>query len=222
MLNEARFPGIFADSGTTSSDAYASAARHSARVRRLKVILPLIASIIAMIFVAVSFVRAFLPEELQLETATIENGKIVMQNPAISGRNKQDISYSMKAQRALQDIANPDLITLETIHAEMPVNDTLIATVDAASGIYNRGANTLDMNAPFTISMNNGVNADFQSAYLDINAGEMETKRPIAISMNGGSIIAQTLRMTDKGRIVTFEGMVKVNVDPSTIRKNAK
>ncbi|MFD2344533.1 LPS export ABC transporter periplasmic protein LptC [Sinorhizobium terangae] len=222
MLNEARFPGIFPDSGTSSSDAYASAARHSARVRRLKVILPLAASVIAMIFVAVSFVRAFLPEELQLETATIENGKIVMQNPAISGRNKQDISYSMKAQRALQDIANPDLITLETIHAEMPVNDTLIATVDAASGIYDRGANTLDMNAPFTISMNNGVNADFQSAYLDINAGEMETKRPIAISMNGGSIIAQTLRMTDKGRIVTFEGMVKVNVDPSTIRKNAK
>ncbi|MDK1491660.1 LPS export ABC transporter periplasmic protein LptC [Sinorhizobium sp. 7-81] len=222
MLNEARFPGIFADSGTSSSDAYASAARHSALVRRLKVVLPLAASVIAMIFVAVSFVRAFLPEELQLETATIENGKIVMQNPAISGRNKQDISYSMKAQRALQDIANPDLITLETIHAEMPVNETLIATVDAASGIYDRGTNTLDMNAPFTISMNNGVNADFQSAYLDINAGEMETKRPIAISMKGGSIIAQTLRMTDKGRIVTFEGMVRVNVDPSTIRKNAK
>ncbi|WEX77770.1 LPS export ABC transporter periplasmic protein LptC [Sinorhizobium numidicum] len=222
MLNEARFPAIFSDSGTSSSDAYASAARHSALVRRLKVILPLAAGTIALIFVAVSFVRAFLPEQLQLETATIENGKIVMQNPAISGRNKQDISYSMKAQRALQDIANPNIITLETIHAEMPVNETLIATVDAASGIYDRGANTLDMNAPFTISMNNGVNADFRSAYLDINAGEMETKQPIAISMNGGSIIAQKLRMTDKGRIVTFEGMVRVNVEPSTIRKNAK
>jgi lipopolysaccharide export system protein LptC len=70
--------------------------------------------------------------------------------------------------------------------------------------------------------MNNGVNADFQSAYLDINAGEMETKQPIAISMKGGSIIAQSLRMTDKGRVVTFEGMVRVNVEPSAIRKNAK
>lgn len=222
MLNEARFPGIFNDSGASPADAYASAARHSARVRRLKIVLPLAAGAIALIFLAVSFVRAFLPEELELETATIENGKIVMQNPAISGRNKQNISYSMKALRALQDIENPDLITLEKIHAEMPVNDTLIATVDAVSGIYDRGANTLDMNAPFTISMNNGVNADFQSAYLDINAGEMESKQPIAISMNGGSIIAQKLRMTDKGRIVTFEGMVRVNIEPSAIRKNAK
>ncbi len=222
MLNEARFPEIFGDSGAATGDAYASAARHSARVRRLKIVLPLLAGAIALIFMAVSFVRAFLPEELKLDTATIEDGKIVMQNPAISGRNKQGISYSMKAQRALQDIGNPDLITLQNIHAAMPVNDTLIATVDAKSGIYDRGANTLDMNAPFTISLNNGVNADFQSAYLDINAGEMETKRPIAISMNGGSIIAQTLRMTDKGRIVTFEGMVRVNVEPSTIREDAK
>ena len=139
------------------------AARHSRRVRRLKIILPLIAVLIGAIFVAVSVVRAFLPENLQIENATIENGKIVMQNPAISGRNKQDISYSMKATRALQDIANPDIITLETIHAEMPVNDTLIATVEATSGIYDRGRNTLDMNAPFSITMNNGLVADFQA-----------------------------------------------------------
>ena len=221
MLDEVQFPGALPHSGPIVTDAYLDAARHSRRVRRLKIALPLLAGVIATVFIAVSIVRAFLPEELEIANATIENGKIVMQNPAISGRNKQDISYSMKAVRALQDIANPDIITLEDIHAEMPVNDTLVATVDAVSGIYDRGNNTLDMNAPFSITMNNGVVADFRSAYLDINAGEMETKQPIAISMKGGSIVAQKLRMTDKGRIVTFEGMVKVVVEPSTIRETA-
>ncbi len=221
MLSDAQFANAMPHSGAVRVDAYTEAARHSVRVRRLKIILPLIAFVIGAIFVAVSVVRAFLPENLQIENATIENGKIVMQNPAISGRNKQDISYSMKAVRALQDIANPDIITLETIHAEMPVNDTLIATVEATSGIYDRGGNTLNMNAPFSITMNNGLVADFQAAYLDINAGEMETTKPIAISMNGGSIVAQSLRMTDKGRIVTFEGKVRVIADPKTIRKTA-
>lgn len=221
MLNEVQFSGALPHSGASIADAYGEAARHSRRVKRLKIVLPLLAVLIGAVFVAVSVVRAFLPENVQIENATIENGKIVMQNPAISGRNKQDISYSMKAVRALQDIANPDIITLEQIHAEMPVNDTLVATVEATSGIYDRGANTLDMNAPFSITMNNGLVADFQAAYLDIDAGEMETKKPIAISMNGGSIVAQSLRMTDKGRIVTFEGMVKVVVEPSTIRKTA-
>lgn len=222
MANDVHFPGALPHSGPTVTDAYARAARHSRRVRRLKIVLPLVAVLIAAIFVAVSVVRAFLPEELNIETATIENGKIVMQNPAISGRNKQDISYSMRAERALQDIANPNMITLEKIRAEMPVNDETTATVDAASGIYDRGANTLDMNAPFTISLNNGVTADFRSAYLDINAGEMKSQAPIAISMRGGSIVAQSLKMTDKGKVITFEGMVKVVVDPATIRKTAE
>ncbi|OJF90523.1 LPS export ABC transporter periplasmic protein LptC [Pararhizobium antarcticum] len=220
MLNEAQFPGAFPHSGLGPADAYDQATRHSRRVTRMKIVLPLVAFVIAAIFVVVSVIGAYLPDELQIENATIENGKIVMQNPAISGRNKQGISYSMKAERALQDIANPDIITLKKIHAEMPVNETLVATVDAASGVYDRGGNTLNMDEPFTITMNNGVNADFRSAYLDINAGEMESKQPIAISMNGGSIVAQRLRMTDKGRIVTFEGMVRVNVEPSSIRKN--
>ncbi|WP_075290979.1 LPS export ABC transporter periplasmic protein LptC [Pararhizobium arenae] len=220
-MNEMPFTGALANSGALLPDPYSEAVRHSRRVTRLKILLPLLATVIAIMFIAVSVVRAFLPEELQIENATIENGKIVMQNPAISGRNKQDISYSMKAARALQDIANPDIITLETIHAEMPVNDTLKATVEAQSGVYDRGKNTLDMNAPFSITMNNGMVADFRSAYLDINAGEMNTTKPVAISINGGSIVAQQLRMTDKGRIVTFEGMVKVVVDPSAIRKTA-
>lgn len=220
-MTDAHISGALPHSGLVIADAYGAAARHSRRVKRLKIVLPLVAFLIAAAFAAVSVVRAFLPENLQVENATIENGKIVMQNPAISGRNKQDISYSMKAVRALQDIANPNIITLETIHAEMPVNDTLIATVDATSGIYDRGANTLDMNAPFSISMNNGVVADFQVAYLNIDAGEMNSRKPIAISMNGGSIVAQSLRMTDKGRVVTFEGAVKVVVEPRNIRKTA-
>lgn len=202
-----------------SDNAYVKARQHSMRVRRLRILLPVTAGLIAIAFVAISAIRTFLPEELEIETATIENGKIVMQNPAIAGRNKDGISYSMKAVRALQDIADPDLITLETIRAQMPMNDKLIATVEAQSGIYDRGDNTLNMDRPFSISINNGTNADFQSAFLDINAGEMQSDKPIAISMNGGSIVAQRLRMTDKGRIVTFEGMVRVNVDPAAIRK---
>lgn len=221
MLNDAQYTDAITHSGPALADAYTDAARHSRRVKRLKIVLPLVAVLIGAVFVAVSVVRAFLPENLQIENATIENGKIVMQNPAISGRNKDDISYSMKAERALQDIANPDIITLEKIRAQMPVNDTLIATVDAISGVYDRGRNNLNMTAPFSITMNNGLVADFQAAYLDINAGEMDTKKPVAISMSGGSIVAQTLRMTDKGRVVTFEGKVKVVVDPKTIRKTA-
>ncbi|OQP84892.1 LPS export ABC transporter periplasmic protein LptC [Rhizobium rhizosphaerae] len=219
MVNDVQFDGALAQTGAPVADAYRRAVRHSQRVRRLKIVLPIAALVIAAVFLVVSVAHTFLPEHLNIESATIEDGKIVMQSPAISGRNPQNISYSMKAQRALQDIANPDQITLENIQAEMPVNDTTIATVNAKSGIYDRGKNTLDMNAPFTVSMNNGLLAEFNSAYLDINAGEMRSDKPIAVRLNGGSIVAKKLDMTDKGHNIIFEGDVKVVVDPSALRK---
>ncbi len=205
-----------------SVEAYRLAKRHSARVRVLKVALPVAAIIIGIVFVIVSIVRTYIPSELQVESATIEDGKIVMRNPAISGRNNDGISYSMKAERALQDMKQPDVITLENIKAKVPVNETTIAEVVATAGVYDRGQNLLDMIAPFTISLNSGLEAAFRSAHLDINGGNMSTEEPVSIRSREASIVAQSLRMTDKGRVVVFEGKVVVNVDPAAIRNREK
>ena len=205
-----------------TAEAYRLATRHSRRVRLLKIALPAAALVIGAIFAAVSIVRTYIPDNLQVESATIEDGKIVMRNPAIAGRNDDGISYSMKAERALQDMKQPDVITLENITAKMPVNENTTAEVLAETGVYDRGKNLLDMTAPFTISLNSGLEAAFSSAHLDINGGSMSTQEPVSIRSREASIVAQSLRMTDKGRVVTFEGKVVVDVDPAAIRNREK
>ncbi|APO73290.1 lipopolysccharide assembly LptC-related protein [Rhizobium etli 8C-3] len=218
MLNTLNSSGKPAFAGPERS-AYATALFHSARVRRLKILLPVAAVIISLAFIAVSMVRAYLPENLKIEGAKIEDGKIVMEKPAIAGRNADGINYSMLAERALQDIKNPNLITLETIKAAVPVNDDLIARVEAATADYDRSTDNLALRDPFTILLSNGLTAKFQSAKLDIKGGKMTTDDPIEIQKDGASIVAQSLKMTDKGRVITFEGKVRMNVDPSVIRK---
>ncbi|GMB80974.1 LPS export ABC transporter periplasmic protein LptC [Shinella zoogloeoides] len=222
MLNSVTEAPTGAQGMGISAEAYRLATRHSARVRFLKIALPVAALIIAAIFAIVSIVRTYLPSDLHVESATIEDGKIVMRYPAIAGRNKDGISYSMKAERALQDMKTPDVITLENITAKMPVNDKTTAEVTAETGIYDRGKNLLDMTRPFTINLNTGLAAAFRSAHLDINGGTMETKDPVSIRSPGASIVAQSLRMTDKGRVVVFEGKVVVDVDPAAIRNREK
>lgn len=192
---------------------------HSARVRRLKVLLPVTAVIISLIFIAVSMIRAYLPENIKIEGAKIENGKVVMAKPAISGRNSDGINYSMLAERALQDIKNPSLITLETIKAAVPVSDGLVASVEASSADYDRATDKLALTSPFTVIMSNGLKADFKSAKLDIKGGSMSTDDPVTITKEGTSVVANSLKMADKGRVITFEGKVRMNVDPSAIRK---
>lgn len=208
-----------ADSGS-GAEAYRRAVNHSRRVRRLRFLLPVAALGITLAFVAVSFVRGLMPEELQIESAKIEDGKVVMEKPAIAGRNSDGVRYSMRAERALQDIKNPNMITLETIAAAVPVNDKVVANVVATSGIFDRGANILDLDKPFTLNLSSGIDAQFGSAHLDISGGTMKTDDPVAIQTKGASIVANSLEMKDKGRTMIFSGSVKLNIEPSALRSN--
>lgn len=208
-----------ADSGS-GAEAYRRAVNHSRRVRRLRFLLPVAALGITLAFVAVSFVRGLMPEEVQIESAKIEDGKVVMEKPAIAGRNSDGVRYSMRAERALQDIKNPNMITLETIAAAVPVNDKVVANVVATSGIFDRGANTLDLDKPFTLNLSSGIDAQFGSAHLDISGGTMKTDDPVAIQTKGASIVANSLEMKDKGRTMIFSGSVKLNIEPSALRSN--
>lgn len=113
MLERLREPAPAFSLPNDQNGAYDTALRHSARVKRLKIILPLSAAIISLAFIAVSVIRTWAPEKVSLESARIEDGKIVMEKPAVAGRNEKGIDYSMNADRALQDIANPNLMTLE-------------------------------------------------------------------------------------------------------------
>ena len=95
-------------------------------MKKLKVLLPVAALIVSMLFIGVSFIRTFLPENLTIQSATIEDGKIVMESPAIAGRNDDGVSYSMTATRALQDLADPNMITLENVKAAMPMSKVFL------------------------------------------------------------------------------------------------
>ena len=199
--------------------AYGRARAHSNRVRRLRILLPIGALVISLCFAAVSLVRTFLPEELKVESARIEDGKVVMEKPAVSGRNSDGINYSMRAERALQDIKNPNIIALETINAAVPVSDKIVARVEAESGVFDRSTDQLELDRPFVVTMNTGLEAKFQSAHLDVKGGNLTSNTPVAISNKEMSIVAQSMKMTDKGRIITFAGDVRMNANPSSIRQ---
>ncbi len=78
MLDTLKNNGHAAYSGS-GKNAYGDALFHSARVRRLKILLPVAALVIAASLTAVALVRIYLPENIKLEGAKIENGKVVME-----------------------------------------------------------------------------------------------------------------------------------------------
>lgn len=212
-------PGFSLSDG--QARAYALALRHSKRVKKLKIILPLGAALISLTFIAVSLARTWLPDEVSLQSATVENGKIVMEKPALAGRNNKGFDYSMNAERALQDIASPNLMTLEKVLAAVPMND-IVAQVVAQEGLFDRATNRLQMTAPFDINLSNGIQAKFQSADVDLKAGKMSSKDPVSIKTNDGSIVAQSIDIADNGKTIVFSGQVRARIAASNIKNEGK
>ncbi|TPW28073.1 LPS export ABC transporter periplasmic protein LptC [Martelella alba] len=196
---------------------YRIATRHSRRVRYLKFLLPLLALVISLGLVGFTVIRAMVPEQLSLDSATVENGMIVMTNPGISGRNSNGIQYTLNAERALQPIDNQNKVILEKIKAAVPIDSTTTARVTAQSAIYDRLNDRLNINDPFTLRLSNGLTADFNSAFIDIKAGELKSDTPVSITASQATLVAQNVNITDNGRSIDFGGGVHVVLNPTAL-----
>ncbi|MDQ2705284.1 MAG: LPS export ABC transporter periplasmic protein LptC, partial [Pseudomonadota bacterium] len=103
------------------AEAFSRAEKHSRRVRRLKIVLPSFALLLALGFAGYSFISTPAPVAIEMEGSTFAEGKLVMNSPKLEGFTKDGRPYSVNADRATQDYDKQDIISLDGIDAKMPV-----------------------------------------------------------------------------------------------------
>jgi lipopolysaccharide export system protein LptC len=202
--------------GTAARDieaAFRQAKRHSRRVRLLKIFLPATAALMVVGFVGYSYVGVPAGVSVNLGASSLEGGRIVMANPELNGYTQDNRPYSMRASRAMQEIGNASMIEMEKIDARLPVDDTNWAHIDAEKGLLDRDANTLRLDAGMTVRMDNGITAHFRSAMVDMSAGSLHSSDEVTVEMDGSTISADSLSITESGKVLVFENRVRMEVD---------
>jgi lipopolysaccharide export system protein LptC len=209
--------GILSGSARDHHD-FASAERHSRRVRVLKLALPVLAVLMAAGFAGYSWLVT--PQGIAVDVlgTTVSDGKLVMASPKLDGFTKDDLPYSLSAARAIQELGNTDVITLEQIDAKLPFDGENFATITAPSGVYDRNKNTLDVNSEMTVTTTDGMTARLQSARVDIGAGTLTTGDPVSIRLDGSRIAADSMTVSDEGKVLVFEKRVRVEIDSEAVR----
>src|SRR5436190_21380386 len=100
------------------ADDYKRAHRHSRRVRFLKFALPTIAAVSVVGFIlTMRFADITGAALVGLAGLNIEEKSLVMDAPHMSGYDAERRPYEVKALKALQDLNNPKIVTLETVDA---------------------------------------------------------------------------------------------------------
>lgn len=207
--------------GSVSRDriqAFGRAERHSRVVRRLKFLLPLTALTIAGVFIVYSYVLP--PEGVSVgaESAAFSEGKLVMANPKLEGFTKDNKPYSMTATRATQEFDQQGIVDLEGISARMPIEAGNWAQVEAETGIFDRTANTIQLNTNVMVTTTDGMVAKLHTAFLDIDKGTLKSDDPVDIQMKGSRITSDAMTVLENGRVVVFDRRVRMNIDAGQVK----
>ncbi|MCT7378576.1 LPS export ABC transporter periplasmic protein LptC [Chelativorans salis] len=201
------------------ADVFASAARHSRRVRVLKFALPVVAVLVSVLFLGYSFFPSVGGSTIGLGSTAIEDGNLVIENPTLDGFTSDRRPYTVTAAKALQAIGTSDApIKMEEIKATLPIDADDEATISAARGTFDRANDRLTLDTEITFRTTSGFVARLQSAEIDIASNDLTTDKPVEIEMDGMRINADSLHASNGGKKLVFENRVRVEIDPETMR----
>ncbi|MEH2623476.1 lipopolysaccharide export system protein LptC [Bradyrhizobium sp. AZCC 1719] len=196
---------------------FAAAARHSRMVRVLRVAVPA-AVVLAMAgIVAISVFNPFritglskLP--VDMGNLVVSGTKITMETPHLAGFSTDQRPYDLWAKAAIQDLANPDHVELQTLRAKVMMEDKSTVTMDARTGFFDSKQQMLDLRKDIFLQSSTGYEAKLSQAYVDINKGTVTSDEHVDVKLLNGTLTADRLRIINSGEIVRFEGNVVMNL----------
>lgn len=202
-----------------SAAAFRAARRHSRRVRLMRTVLPIAAVLCIAVFSWFTFLATPSSVKVSAAGAGIENGKLVMIKPKLSGFTGNDLPYSMTAARATQEIGNTRVFALENIDASLPFAASQTATLQAGSGVYDSVKDHLALGSGIVVTTSDGAVARLKSADVDIASGRMETREPVDIRNGDTRLTADTMSVSKRDGVIVFEKDVSLVIGPAALQK---
>jgi lipopolysaccharide export system protein LptC len=196
--------------------AYRAAMRHSRRVRFLKRVIPVAASLSVLFILYVMIFDPFrrLPAGLSISSIGLSGTKVVMDLPRLQGYRKDARPYEVTARSATQDIKSPNVVELKDLDANISLGAEGSARLRSPFGVLDSQKETLDLRESVRVTTDNGYDAKLKSARIEFKTGYVKTDEPVSVTMNDGSIEADAMEIVDNGAALIFSGRVRSVLTP--------
>ncbi|RAI35443.1 LPS export ABC transporter periplasmic protein LptC [Rhodoplanes roseus] len=134
----------------------------------------------------------------------VSGTKITMELPRLAGFTNDQKPYELTAQAASQDLANPGLLELKELKAQVQTDDQGAITVTAVNGLYDTKQDSLKLNDDILVRTGKGFEARLAEAVLDVKKGTIVSESPVAVRIPNGTVDANRLDISDGGSVVRF------------------
>lgn len=195
-------------------ETYRAARRHTALVRTLRVAIPVVAVVAVVGVVAAPFLKPLQQlANVSIGSVGIENGKVRMDAPRLSGHRKDNRPYEVTAIAALQDVRNPTQIELDQLRARVQVEREGWVTVTARSGLFDSSRERLKLVDDVKVRTDSGYDVAMRTADIDFKAGTVNSREPVKVDLGTTKVEADSLDVTGNGAAISFAGRVRATIE---------
>ncbi|MCA3629040.1 MAG: LPS export ABC transporter periplasmic protein LptC [Methylobacterium sp.] len=213
----ARFPAL--PEALAHRPEFVAAARHSRRVRWLKRLIPFACGGLVLFLLARTVLGFLVSVPVNIAgSVSIEDRKIVVEKPKLSGFRRDGSSYEVNAQKALQDLRNPNVVEMFTLSARVQQGRQSWTDFSGDGGTYDSKAEKLNLRGNVRVKSDTGTEAKLEEAEIEFRAGTVVSNKPVEVRMQAGQISADSLQVLENGHKFVFEGRVHsefVNAAPA-------
>jgi lipopolysaccharide export system protein LptC len=192
---------------------YRAAHRHSALVRALRILLPIVIVAATGGFIGAAYFGGVSVSGVSFTGIDVQSNSLVMENPQVSGFNGSKHSYELSASKALQSLDNPEVVTLEGIDARLGIDTGDSATLGAGRGIYDSKAETLRLRDGITVKTSTGYEANLKRADVDLKSGVMRASEPVELRSADGTIRGNQVEIVEGGKRIVFTKGVSMTLN---------
>lgn len=190
---------------------------------RLAPILSWIAAAAGLGFVAAFLFQAglfaYLVPKEKITPPEVENpDQITSHDSTISGVDKDDQPYEVKAKRAWQDKDQPEIIHLEDVAAKFHKATGEAYDVTSKTAHYNSKLRQVDLVGDVTITQAGRFAARMEKAHVEVRDKKVTSDVPVEVTANNGTIRANGLQITNDGADILFMNGVKAHFETATAK----
>jgi lipopolysaccharide export system protein LptC len=203
---------------TAMEARFATASRHSRFVRFLRKAVPTVVIMSMLIIVGAWLFNPFrLLSKLPIDMSklTVSGTKITMDSPHLAGFMPDRRPYEVWAKAATQDVTEPTKVDMQSIRAQMQMEDrSTTLRLDADKGHFDTKSQLLDLKDHIFLQTTSGYEARLSQARVDIATGIVTSDNPVAVKLTNGTLNSQNLRITEHGGSAIFGGGVTMSLTP--------
>jgi len=137
-----------------------------------------------------------------------------MHRPRYVGETRNAEPFELTAAAAALDPLRPSRVHLDHLAAEIDARGPRDFRLLAASGVYDRDREMLDLSDGIQVTTSDGYQFDSPSATVNLKRARVVGTEPIAGVGPSGTLAADRFEFEDGGEILRFNGRVRVTLQP--------